>query len=148
MVSWCTCCLMMGIYSTPPTVKFTRTWLNLSVTTLYHPHTIPILWMTSLQALAAQKPTSGNVCVCVCVWLSHLMRLYCILSHLYCRMQESQEAISHPETRKHGLAMFLSGWAVSKPGWPWSCYHCTLSWVSSDCKKYNYSILKQTRGSF
>lgn len=70
MVSWCTCYLMMGIYSTPLTVKFTRTWLNLSVTTWCHPHTIPILWKTSSQVQAAQKPISGNVCVCVfmCEW--------------------------------------------------------------------------------
>lgn len=67
MVSWCTCCLMMEIYSTAPTVKFTRTWLNLSVTTWCHPHTIRILWKTSSQVQAAQKRISGNVCVCIYV---------------------------------------------------------------------------------
>lgn len=69
MVSWCTCCPMMGIYSTPPTVKFTRTWPNLSVTTWCHPHTIPISWKISSQVQAAQKPISGNVCACSCLYV-------------------------------------------------------------------------------
>ena len=139
MASWCTCCPMMGIYSTPPTVKFTRTWLNLSVTTWCHPHTIPILWKTSSQVQAAQKPISGNVCV-VCIYVCMFMGVWEVdlfliedIGCIYTARFKRTKKQSSPTLRPGSVdwPMFTSGWAVSKPGWPCPAFHSTLTCISA-----------------